>query len=383
MPRPLFISGEERNRLLDAANRLLHCRPLAEQAVRQALASCQRSPDQDPAVLTEQTARAYAAAYRKALPHGPAAPAVRRKRLSPAADRRRYALAAAGFAVLDVVAIALAAEIFLWSRMFLEAPAPQPIGVSQEPSQPRAGLDSLFYALSEIPDGFRRVGHLYSATSAEDHYADGRGNLITFIQQVSPEPVTGFDPAVGYEPVAFRGHAAAFLSRDGVQELYWFNEYYCYTLSTTLPREAALSLAQSAQIGADRRTLQKIPLGDLPLLYTPRLAAENGDVQTGIYGEKNTGRIGKFVKSWAGGVQDAIRVCAFGEDGSLIITDLETANGRLYCASDTRRSAAGPWQERGAEYSSARISRQDGGYALILENSGDAYTAALYGGELG
>lgn len=283
--------------------------------------------------------------------------------------------AAAGFAVLDIAVLLTAAGIFFWSRDFLAPSTPPALAVPQQTAG--VTLDALFYTLP-IPEGFARTSHLRTEFIAHYEYENGK-DTVSFTQQISGQPVTGFDPGTAYEPVSFRGHDAAFLSSDGLSQVYWFNGVYCYTFSTTLPREEALALAETVRMG-EPDSLQTPPLHELPAAYPQRLARENGDILIGDFGSENTERIEEFVDHCRTLAPDAIRVTEYRTDGSVTVTDLETKNGFIYCTRDTRRAASGERQEAGAFYRGASISRQGGGRVLFL-TSGDwdtPYAALRY-----
>lgn len=442
------IPRQEKQRLLAIADRLLHCRPLAQQAVRRALSVYSRVPEArllpPPMVRTLLTACAafsYAAAYRgltpekaaallgqpifappeaiasfllcapEGLAYEEAAPLLdlppkeienryqeaRRAlglsgtRFSEAVERLReeagvfqpvtipaqkrapagkpvWGLAAAGFALLDITALLTAGGVFFWSRDFLSPPEAPPANTAAEPliaPNTGASLETLYYTVS--PPGFRRLSHFRTDRAAQSDYVNGNGNTVTFTQQVSREPVVGFSPDKNYERIAFRNHPAALQFTDGQWKVFWFNEYYCYTLSSDLSREETLALAESAFLGVDA-SLQQIPLRSLPLLYTRRLAMENNDVLIDNTGSLNTYRIDDFVQRHGQNAPDAIRISEFSADGSVTIVDLQTEDGLIYCTRDTRRTPSG--EESGVSYTSASVTKGDVGSLLLEDGSG-------------
>lgn len=442
------IPRQEKQRLLAIADRLLHCRPLAQQAVRRALSVYSRVPEArllpPPMVRTLLTACAafsYAAAYRgltpekaaallgqplfappeaiasfllcapEGLAYEEAAPLLdlppkeienryqeaRRAlglsgtRFSEAVERLReeagvfqpvtipaqkrapagkpvWGLAAAGFALLDITALLTAGGVFFWSRDFLSPPEAPPANTAAEPliaPNTGASLETLYYTVS--PPGFRRLSHFRTDRAAQSDYVNGNGNTVTFTQQVSREPVVGFSPDKNYERIAFRNHPAALQFTDGQWKVFWFNEYYCYTLSSDLSREETLALAESAFLGVDA-SLQQIPLRSLPLLYTRRLAMENNDVLIDNTGSLNTYRIDDFVQRHGQNAPDAIRISEFSADGSVTIVDLQTEDGLIYCTRDTRRTPLG--EESGVSYTSASVTKGAVGSLLLEDGSG-------------
>lgn len=448
---------QEKQRLFAIADRLLDCKPLAEQAIRRASSVYSRVPEArllpPPLVrtlLAASAAFAYAAVYRNLTPEKAAALlgvplplsappedmasfllcapeglsfdqaaallelppreiekryhnarrslGVSGEKLSDTAERlrqaagvfhpvvpaqkragsgkQRWRLAAAGFALLDITALLTAGSVFSWSRGFLTPPEPLPVKTVAEllvPQNTGASLDTLFYTVS--PPGFHRVSHFRTDLAARSEYADGNGHRVTFTQQISREPVVGFSPNENYETITFRNHPAALQFVDGQWRVFWFNEYYCYSLAADLSREETLALAESVTLGEDA-ALQQIPLRALPLLYTQRLAMENDDVLIDDTGSMNTNRIDDFVQNHQQNIRDAIRISQFSADGSVTVIDLQTENGLLYCTQDTRRDVTGTRQETGACYTNASVTQKDGLCFLLLESESGEFSFA-------
>lgn len=302
-------------------------------------------------------------------------------------SKREWIVAAAGFAFVDVAAILLAVGVIGWCGGFIKNPPPPESpgysGTSQsedskgpraegQSNAPEDSLNALYYRLEELPEGFRRVEHLRSATSSKVYYADEAGGSIAFSQQLSEESVEGFSAKSGdYETVEFRGHPAAYREREGLREVYWYNGSYCYTLTATLSREETLRLAQSAGIGAPgEETLQKIPLESLPESYTPRLAQENGDVLLGATGPAFTEKITAFYEAAAQGKESALRITEFKKNDAACITDLEARDGRVYYTRDEHRDTESdqPW-EAGTAYDRAVLREENGVKTLLLESA--------------
>ncbi|MCI8757140.1 MAG: DUF4367 domain-containing protein [Oscillospiraceae bacterium] len=289
---------------------------------------------------------------------------------------------AAGFAFVDLIAFAIAGGQFLWSHSFLNQKLAVPVQEDlsiQEQQKQRISLEDRFYQI-QPPAGFRRISHRHSALYAQDDYINMDGQSLTFIQQVSSEQITGFDPDADFEQIPFRGRSAAFYTRDGFQKIYWFHDYYAYTLSTTLPRDQALSTAKSAclALGSSNITgAKKLPLAALPFTYTPELAKENGDILVGIPGEMDEKQITAFIKKANAKKSGFLRICEFQKDGSVLFTDLETLQGRIYWTKDTRRTSDGIREEVGAEYEKASVFRDGKRAILSLEREKELPVAVI------
>lgn len=278
----------------------------------------------------------------------------------------KYAWAAAGFAFLDAALLLTAIGLAKWSGSFLQMGTPSPSTALVEEAPP-ASLFDLFYTV-QVPDEFRHTERLYSAQMAYDRYENGAGKFIAFTQQVSKKQVAGFNSqAVFYQGFAFNGHPAALRSLGGVLEINWYNEYYCYTISTDLPQEQAVALAESAAIGIVP-TSQKIPMELLPMAYTPRLALENNDVVLGPGMAENVYMLENFYHNYEAGNEAHIRIATFQENGVATVADLETRDNRIFYVCDSRRSnEEAPWIS-GEEFTSMRLTTEDGLQRLLLES---------------
>ena len=112
---------------------------------------------------------------------------------------------AAGFAFVDLIAFAIAGGQFLWSHSFLN----QKLAVPAQQKQ-RISLEDRFYQI-QPPAGFRRISHRHSALYAQDDYINMDGQSLTFIQQVSSEQITGFNPDADFEQIPFGGVLLLFI----------------------------------------------------------------------------------------------------------------------------------------------------------------------------
>lgn len=407
-----------KKRLIGMAQRMLPCRPLAEQAVLSAIRKYVQLPEKDSlpfspdfliTILTQKQAVQYASKFypsgqRLPVPEewmfmelllcGPGGisfekaaqllectPAqveenyrsARQQRASvpPALEDKTAAVEkenipvpwkwiAAGFAFIDLAAFAIVGSQILWSSSFLQEKFAVPVQQStpiQEQQKQKISLEDRFYQI-QPPAGFRRISHRHSALYAQDDYINMDGQSLTFIQQVSPQQITGFDPDADFELVGFRGHSAAFHTQEGRQEIYWFHDYYAYTLSTTLLRTQALAVAKTASLALGTPSItntKNLPLASLPFTYTPQLAKENGDVLAGMPGEMDEKQIAAFIEKANEKKSGFLRICEFQEDGSVLFSDLETIQGRIYWTKDTRRALEGTQEETGAEYEKACI----------------------------
>ncbi len=289
---------------------------------------------------------------------------------------------AAGFAFVDLIAFAIAGGQFLWSHSFLNQKLAVPVQEDlsiQEQQKQRISLEDRFYQI-QPPAGFRRISHRHSALYAQDDYINMDGQSLTFIQQVSSEQITGFDPDADFEQIPFRGSSAAFYTQSGFQKIYWFHDYYAYTLSTTLPRDQALSTAKSACLALGSSNIagaKKLPLAALPFTYTPELAKENGDILVGIPGEMDEKQITAFIEKAKAKKSGFLRICEFQKDGSVLFTDLETLQGRIYWTKDTRRTSDGIREEVGAEYEKASVFRDGKRAILSLEREKELPVAVI------
>ena len=120
-----------------------------------------------------------------------------------------------------------------------------------------------------------------------------------------------------------------------------------------------------------------MPLAALPFTYTPELAKENGDILVGIPGEMDEKQITAFIKKAKAKKSGFLRICEFQKDGSVLFTDLETLQGRIYWTKDTRRTSDGIREEVGAEYEKASVFRDGKRAILSLEREKELPVAVI------
>lgn len=289
--------------------------------------------------------------------------------------RRRWMWAAFAFACFDIGILALAFGIFGWSSLFVkESGNPAFVdhgGSAQYVVRPGTNtVSDTFYLLAGLPDGFYLTEHLRADNAAYLYYADDAGGVVAFTQQVAEQPVTGFDSSrPDVHETVIQGHKAALHSDGGMQEILWYNGALCYTVSTTLPEEEAIAIAESAALATGLPALQHVPLEALPEGYTRRLAFESGDVllEDG-YAPYNLDSLYAFEKAYQAGEDASVRISRFYADDSVRIFDLQTSSGRLYYTQDARRdrNAVQPW-ERGEACEGMALVQENGQHVLQLK----------------
>lgn len=219
---------------------------------------------------------------------------------------------------------------------------------------------SVKYTLTDVPPGFRRVGHDDSPDGFLNSvwYMDDDGRRILFDQHFAENIGIGLDTeGAELETLEFRGHPARFLENDGMCDLMWYDDRYVYMITTDLSREETMALGEKVQLKSEPYpTLQPIPIESLPESYPPEMAAENGDVvfvQDAIH---NLEKLDRFVADSNAGKDGAVRLVRYAPDGSALIDDLQMENGRIYYTYDQHRweDSEHPWTV-GEEYDSVGL----------------------------
>lgn len=280
--------------------------------------------------------------------------------------------------VCALLAVCALIPALLWGTDFMTDRTGQPAfhqeGTRQWTQAP--SLYSFSYHLSDIPAGFRRVQHTRSANAAHILYENSQGDSIAFSQEVARRPVTGFVLENSRE-LSIKKHPARIRTESGLQSVYWYQDYYCYTLVTTLPEDQAVSIAESASFDMPP-TPQKVPLEALPARYTPDMAVENEDLILSDGNAGNLQRLQAFVADCAAKRDSALRVADFTEKGTRIF-DLQMLDGQLYCTVDSRRDGQSPQPlESGREYTAVSLWETPEQVRLMLRGSGQEADIPLF-----
>lgn len=216
------------------------------------------------------------------------------------------------------------------------------------------------YTLTDVPQGYRRTGHTSIPGGAGDYiiYENDAGKRIIFDQM----PAEGVGISLNtegaeLEQLECRGHPARFLENGGMCSLLWYDDRYVYMLTTDLPRDETLALAEKITLKAlPYPTLQKLPIELLPRDYPPQIAQENGDVvifENKIY---HLEQVEAFVNGCSQNQDGAIRIVHYAPDNSALIDDLQMENGHIYYTKDQSRwSQSESSFEEGEEYDSIGI----------------------------
>ena len=216
------------------------------------------------------------------------------------------------------------------------------------------------YTLTDVPQGYRRTGHINSPGGAGDYiiYENDAGKRIIFNQM----PAEGVGISLNtegaeLEQIECRGHPARFLENEGMCSLLWYDDRYAYMLTTDLPRNDTLALAEKITLKVlPYSTLQKLPIELLPRDYPPEIARENGDVVISADGVFHFEQLEAFVAGCTKKQEGAVRIVHYAPDNSALIDDLQMKDGHIYYTRDQSR-----WEqsevsfEEGEEYDSIGI----------------------------
>ena len=216
------------------------------------------------------------------------------------------------------------------------------------------------YTLTDAPQGYRRTGHINSPGGAGDYiiYENDAGKRIIFNQM--PAEGVGIllnTEGAELEQIECRGHPARFLENEGMCSLLWYDDRYAYMLTTDLPRNDTLALAEKITLKVlPYSTLQKLPIELLPRDYPPEIARENGDVVISADGVFHFEQLEAFVAGCTKKQEGAVRIVHYTPDNSALIDDLQMKDGHIYYTRDQSR-----WEqsevsfEEGEEYDSIGI----------------------------
>lgn len=216
------------------------------------------------------------------------------------------------------------------------------------------------YTLTDVPQGYRRTGHTSIPGGAGDYmiYENDAGKRIIF-HQMSAEGVGISLNTEGaeLEQLECRGHPARFLENDGMCSLLWYDDKYVYMLTTDLPRDETLALAEKITLKVlPYPTLQKLPLELLPGYYPPEIARENGDVVISGNEIFHLEQVEAFVTGCTNSQDGAIRIVHYAPDNSALIDDLQMENNHIYYTRDQSRWKQSETSfEEGEEYDSIGI----------------------------
>lgn len=293
----------------------------------------------------------------------------------------------AGRALRQAACIALAGSIGLaasiisvraWSDRFfnmVEQKYPDHTSIFFEASgKGAAQKEDILYELGWVPDGFRRVSHGRTDDGFFNYtdYADAQDNRLSFEQNTAEHISISLDTeGAELEEIPFRGDKARIVEKGGGCTLLWYDDKYCFIVSSTLSREDTIRAGESVRpIFGVYPTLQPIPIEALPESYTAEQARANGDVL--LFGDRveNLDTLKRFVEACGKeNARSAIRLARFMDDGSACIYDLQVDDGHIYYTADEHRwpDSEQPW-ELGEEYERISILEATGTATLLLHS---------------
>lgn len=183
-----------------------------------------------------------------------------------------------------------------------------------------------------------RSSHLRTPQFCSVSYRNGAGDVIVYTQQHSEKEIKGFDDMGGTgQTVQLKDGEGLLLRESENLSVYWFDRHCAYVLTTNLPKEDALHLADTVNPnGDDDFSLQKVRLEIIPAQYTKQLAEESRDIIKDGMTKESRDRVAAFYENHRRGMADAIRICEFSEE-NLLISDLQTHDRRVYLTDDTTR----------------------------------------------
>ena len=272
---------------------------------------------------------------------------------------------AACFAFAGLLGLSLCfVSVGAWSRDFLRMVEQEGDGKTDirfaRTGEGTPQTSDVQYTLTDVPQGYRRTGHINSPGGAGVYiiYENDAGKRIIFNQM----PAEGVGISLNtegaeLEQIECRGHPARFLENEGMCSLLWYDDRYAYMLTTDLPRNDTLALAEKITLKVlPYSTLQKLPIELLPRDYPPEIARENGDVVISADGVFHFEQLEAFVAGCTKKQEGAVRIVHYAPDNSALIDDLQMKDGHIYYTRDQSR-----WEqsevsfEEGEEYDSIGI----------------------------
>lgn len=106
--------------------------------------------------------------------------------------------------------------------------------------------DLSIYKPSYIPDGFKLTTESYDGIIYLEYIKDSdyvlyeQNNLNNVSLRINTEDVV-------LEDTEFKGMPAKYYSNQGVQNLIWYDDYYMYSISSTLSRDEVYKIAESVK----------------------------------------------------------------------------------------------------------------------------------------
>ena len=229
----------------------------------------------------------------------------------------------------------------------------------------------LFYELPQVPAGFRRVQHGRDPINGFINYAifeNEQDQSITFHQSPASGIAIGLNTeGAQMEEIQIGGKPGKFLENRGHCNVIWYDDRYCYMLSTNLPRQQALALAESVRLKAyPYPTMQTLPIESLPEQYPVSLALSQGDVVLSGQERHNLEKLTAFITACNEKKDAAIRLVQYRGEAA-VVSDLQTSGGRIYHTRDEHRwSGSEQPFELGEEFEGISILEGGGKKVLLL-----------------
>lgn len=194
------------------------------------------------------------------------------------------------------------------------------------------------YELGYLPDGFTCVEFSQSYAFNYAFYEDGADGSISFDQSRAESIAIGLNTdGADLEPITLNGEPAQFLSNMGMQTVLWVDERYCFMVSSDLPREEVIRLAESVRV--------KEPAPALPTDYDEDVAAAQGQIVLSPRGNRGLERLDAFLVHYAAGMPDTIELSVFTEQGGVQRKQLRYDGKWIYFYNDESGDPASeqPW----------------------------------------
>lgn len=195
------------------------------------------------------------------------------------------------------------------------------------------------YELGYVPDEFERVEYRSSDWFTMEMYRGDGDKRVIFDQHGVDGIAIGLNTeGADLEEIKLDGGPAQYLSNHGMQTVLWYDDDYCFMLTTDLPREETLKIANSVRV----RTQQS----DIPADYSYEEAVDNGDVVIRQEDTVNIEQFDAFVANIEAGISGEVRVTVFTE-GGVQIKDFRYNGKEIFYLTDESRDSSSehPWIE--------------------------------------
>lgn len=218
------------------------------------------------------------------------------------------------------------------------------------------------YEITDIPDGFTCTQFSYSDFFNYAVYEDGEEHMISFDQNRIDSIAIGLNTeGASLEPITLNGEPAQFLSNLGMQTVLWYDDQYCFMLTSDLPREETLRIAGSVRV-------KNVPEG-LPSGFDADMAADRGDVVLAPEDNRNLDKLDRFMKNFAAGVPDEITLSIFTGTGGIRLRSLAYDGSKItfYRDDSFDKESDQPWVQQ-EDFDSIEIAEEplDGRTTYII-----------------